>query len=106
MLLQRLCRGERAALFWIEGVAGPEEEQRNRRLSARRGPNYCDVPVDESVPAKCGRKKLPELATWQQPGRFEFFWGACWEELRQDRDAFDLHFRQKNDELRKRGLYL
>lgn len=27
-------------------------------------------------------------------------------ELKEDRDAFDLYFRQQNDELRKRGLYL
>jgi hypothetical protein len=27
-------------------------------------------------------------------------------ELREDRDAFDLYFRQQNDQLRKRGLYL
>jgi len=31
---------------------------------------------------------------------------ASSEELREDRDAFDLYFRQQNDQLRKQGLYL
>lgn len=31
---------------------------------------------------------------------------ASSEELRADRDAFDLYFRQQNDQLRKKGLYL
>jgi hypothetical protein len=31
---------------------------------------------------------------------------ASSEELREDRDAFDLYFRQQNDELRNQGLYL
>jgi hypothetical protein len=40
-----------------------------------------------------------------QPRTIRIFLASS-EELREDRDAFELYFRQQNDQLRKRGLYL
>jgi hypothetical protein len=53
--------------------------------------------------------KLPRWANKEQsvsPLRTIQIFLASSAELREDRDAFDLHFRQQNDRLRKKGVYL
>ncbi|MGA2133972.1 MAG: COR domain-containing protein, partial [Bryobacteraceae bacterium] len=47
-------------------------------------------------------KKEPVAAT---PRTYRIFLASS-AELREDRDAFDLYFRQQNDQLREKGLYL
>jgi hypothetical protein len=51
--------------------------------------------------------KLPNWASEEPPpGRTIRIFLASSAELREDRDAFDLYFRQQNDQLRRDGLYL
>jgi hypothetical protein len=47
--------------------------------------------------------KSPEQLTSQRTIRIFL---ASSDELHNDRDAFELHFRQRNDQLRNRGVYL
>jgi hypothetical protein len=60
----------------------------------------------------CIRKSLENVAEackMREPpvnGKTTKIFLASSEELREDRDAFELYFRQQNDQLRKQGLYL
>jgi hypothetical protein len=61
------------------------------------------VPVSTAQPTKDASPVAPGPAT--QPRTIRIFLASS-EELREDRDAFELYFRQQNDQFRKKGLYL
>ncbi|MEO1132503.1 MAG: COR domain-containing protein, partial [Cyanobacteria bacterium J06639_1] len=63
-----------------------------------------DLPVDDETPSPENLKQ-PESEIAVNVKTIKIFLASS-AELRDDRDAFDLYFRQQNDRLRKQGLYL
>ena len=63
--------------------------------------SYSDVDVLELLDGI----KVEHLPGWALAHTIKIFLASS-SELREDRDAFDLYFRQQNDSLRKRGVYL
>lgn len=53
----------------------------------------------------CSSKQQPQSAVARSLRTIRIFLASS-AELREDRDAFDLYFRQQNDSLRKNGIYL
>ncbi len=84
------------------------KRKQDHRLKVECPASYEDVDVLElldgtrmnSLPvwAKAMRSQMPER-------RIKLFIASS-SELEKDRDAFDLYFRQQNDQLRKQGIYL
>jgi internalin A len=89
--------GERALL----------KRKQDHRLKVECPASYEDVDV-LSLLDGVRTSELPVWAKDDTPpaGRTIRVFLASSAELRADRDAFDLYFRQQNDELRKRGSYL
>jgi hypothetical protein len=63
-------------------------------------PSWAEAPANEAVVVEASERPSAE------PERTIKIFLASSEELRDDRDEFDLYFRQRNDSLRERGLYL
>ena len=95
------------------GVASPTlfeqkhllRRKRHNKLTIECPKSFVDVSVLELLDGL----KLGQLPQWAEEPRDEKIiriFLASSEELREDRDAFDLYFRQQNDQLRKQGLYL
>lgn len=59
--------------------------------------------LDGFIPASIPLEKENQSET--KPKAINIFLASS-EEMRDDRDAFDLYFRQQNDRLRKKGIYL
>jgi len=100
------------------------QRRRDGKLTIECPTSYEDVGVLELLDGL----KLEQLPRWAKPPKAEALDGvssvestdrhagvrektikvflASSEELREDRDAFDLYCRQQNDQLRKQGLYL
>jgi hypothetical protein len=81
------------------------QRRRDGKVTIECRKSYAEVSVLELLDGV----KLDQLPTWARPPRAERtvrIFLASSEELRGDRDAFDLYFRQQNDLLRRRGLYL
>lgn len=74
-----------------EGTFGPEEIL---ELELKRKDLAQPAPSSPQVPDPAGGERTIEIFL------------ASSAELREDRDAFDLYFRQQNDRLRDRGVYL
>jgi hypothetical protein len=78
----------------------------DRRLEVECPRSYEDVSVLELLDG-IRVDKLPNWASEEPlPGRTIRIFLASSSELREDRDAFDLYFRQQNDQFRKEGRYL
>ncbi|HBP89205.1 MAG TPA: hypothetical protein DD706_16075 [Nitrospiraceae bacterium] len=96
------------------------KRKQDRKLAIECPGSYEDVSVLELLDGL----KLEDLPRWadkpsddqngvsdassagQTPSKTIKVFLASSEELREDRDAFDLYFRQQNDRLRQQGLYL
>jgi hypothetical protein len=74
----------------------------NNRLQVECGNSYEQVGVLELLDGI----RLDTVPGWARAERTIRVFLASSSELREDRDAFDLYFRQQNDVLRKRGHYL
>jgi hypothetical protein len=80
----------------------------DHRLRVECPASYEDVDVLELLDGV----RMDQLPGWAKAGPAAPVMGtiriflASSAELRDDRDAFDLYFRQQNDQLRKRGVYL
>jgi len=58
-----------------------------------------------AVPPSIGQRTSDSKEHATQPRTIRIFLASS-EELREDRDAFELYFRQQNDQFRRQGLYL
>ena len=91
------------------------QRRKDGKLSIECPASYQDVPVLVLLDGI----KINHLPPWAQenstqdkvnqmpasPRTIKIFLASS-EELKEDRDAFDLYFRQQNDSLRKQGIYL
>ena len=78
----------------------------------KRGPNKASKPAKSRAMPILSGSPISAPASIAQPTqdatplRTLRIFLASSEELREDRDAFELYFRQQNDQFRKRGVYL
>jgi internalin A len=97
----KLCRAATEPHFFDERQMRKRRE--DNRLSVECPVSYEDVGVLELLDAI----RIDEPPRWAAKElRTVRIFLASSLELREDRDEFDLHFRQQNDRLRKQGLYL
>ena len=96
----RLCRTTPVPEFFAEKALLRRKE--DNRLKVECPNSYENVDVLELLEG-IRVDKLPE---WANQRREVNIFLASSSELRDDRDQFDLYFRQLNDQLTKRGLYL
>ena len=102
----KLCRAAAVPEFFAQRNLLRRKE--DRRLRVECPASYEDVDVLELLDG-IRVDKLPGWASEAQPAtpvRTIRIFLASSAELREDRDAFDLYFRQQNDQLRKEGFYL
>jgi internalin A len=98
----RLCRTAAIPEFFAQRSLLRRKE--DRRLKVECPSSYEDVDVLELLDGI----RMDELPVWakETPTRTIRIFLASSSELRGDRDAFDLYFRQQNDQFRKQGIYL
>jgi internalin A len=102
----KLCRAAAAPGFFAQKSLLRRKE--DNRLRVECPSSYEDVDVLELLDGI----RVDKLPSWAKeearatPARTIRIFLASSSELREDRDAFDLYFRQQNDLLRKKGLYL
>lgn len=90
-----------------------EEKQLRKRAEDKRLQVECPVSYDEmAVLALLDGIRMEQLPSWSKEVKtaetlrvIKIFLASS-AELREDRDGFDLYFRQKNDSYRKQGVYL
>ena len=102
----KLCRTASVPEFFAQKNLLRRKE--DNRLKVECPTSYEDVDVLELLDG-IRVDKLPGWAKEEKPAtsrRTIRIFLASSAELREDRDAFDLYFRQQNDQLRKEGIYL
>jgi internalin A len=101
----RLCLPSPVAEFFSQRDLLRRKENNRFRVECPR--SYDDVDVLELLDG-IRMDKLPGWASKPvaTPDRQIRIFLASSAELREDRDAFDLYFRQQNDQFRKKGIYL
>jgi Leucine-rich repeat (LRR) protein len=102
----KLCRAASVPYFFSQKALLQRKEDKRLRVECPK--SYEDVDVLELLDG-IRVDGLPGWANKQPPAappRTIRIFLASSAELREDRDAFDLYFRQQNDQLHKKGLYL
>jgi hypothetical protein len=102
----KICRT--APVPWFFSEKNLLRRKWDSRLRVECPMSYQEVEVLELLDGI----RLDELPGWANkqllvttPRQIQVFLASS-AELREDRDAFDLYFRQQNDQLRKKGIYL
>jgi hypothetical protein len=102
----RLCRTASVPEFFAQRNLLRRKEDNRLKVECPR--SYEDVDVLELLDGI----RMDKLPGWANEGQRATSRGwiriflASSAELREERDAFDLYFRQQNDQLRKKGVYL
>src|SRR5262249_45349297 len=97
----RICRGAPDPQFFRHKVLLRRKE--DHRLQVECPASYEEVNVLELLDGV----QLDQLPSWASKDlRILRIFLASASDLRGDRDAFDLYFRQQNDQMRRKGVYL
>ncbi|MDX2151810.1 MAG: COR domain-containing protein [Bryobacteraceae bacterium] len=100
-----VCAGSAAPEFFSHQKL--RQRRKDGRWKVECGRSYLEVSVRELLEGVGDRDEGERYISGQRPeARTVRLFLASSEELREDRDAFDLYLRQLNDGLRREGLYL